>query len=227
MYKRINELEKKSNENSTFKKILEKNREQEFNFYYCVFIYKMNKTTILVVLALIAVVICEDGLRLLKFSEDQESWHTMEEVVEFREKRVNFIDITHFRNPITTVPIPPPLPSQPEQKTLVNQLKSYISTSNMESNLEILSAYRTRYYSTTTGVQAASWIKQTLEALSSDRSDVTVSFFTSPDTDPQPSVIARIQGLESDDLVIIGCHEDSIHLGGMGVSPGGTFSSNY
>jgi leucyl aminopeptidase len=144
----------------------------------------------------------------------------MAEVVELRQKNINFIDITNFQNSITTVPVPPALPNQPQQKPLVYQLNNELSITNMRSNLEILTSYKTRYFSTQTGVQAAQWIQSTLIALSSQRTDVTVSLFTSPDTDPQPSVIARIQGTQSDDLVIIGCHEDSIHLGGVGVAPG-------
>lgn len=182
----------------------------------------MKSSSVILLLFVISAVYCSnDGLRLLKFSEtDAASWHSMDEVIEFKQKSITFMDITEFQNAIQTVPTPPALPDQPQQKIFVNQLKKDITIGNMQSNVEILSSYRTRYYNSNTGVQAAQWIYNTVLAYSNMRTDVVVSYFESTNTDPQPSIIAQIPGTQSTDVVIIGCHEDSIHLGGAGVSPG-------
>jgi len=90
----------------------------------------------------------------------------------------------------------------------------------MQSNVETLSSFHTRFYSTTFGTQAAEFIHSTLKAYASDRPDITVDFFNSTTTKPQPSVIARIPGAVSTDIVILGSHEDSVHIGALGRSPG-------
>jgi len=83
-----------------------------------------------------------------------------------------------------------------------------------------LSSYHTRYYTTTTGKQAAEWIYSEFLAHKAGRSDITVKYFTHSWV--QPSVIARIQGSgpHADEVIVIGAHEDSINGGGSKRSPG-------
>ena len=90
--------------------------------------------------------------------------------------------------------------------------------SNIKSNVETLSSFITRYYTTDTGLEAAEWIFNTLRAYAGNRKDIQVEYFEHPWL--QPSVIARIVGAVSDDLVILGAHEDSINKGALGRAPG-------
>merc|ERR1712137_915234 len=136
---------------------------------------------------------------------------------------VTFMDVTNFRlddGSSRSVPAGPPLPNQPPQKPYVNSLLSELSTANLESNVNTLSSFHTRFYSTTSGTEAAEFIHSTLTAYASNRDDITIQFFNSTSTSPQPSVIARIPGEISSDVVILGSHEDSVHIGALGRSPG-------
>lgn len=160
--------------------------------------------------------------RLIQLEKDQEPiWVSMKQLLELKKEGKTFMDITHFQHrPAIAVPQPPSLPDQPQQKSYVRSLIPDLSTTNMQSNVETLSSFRTRFYSTPTGQQAAEFIHSTLTAYSSNRADVTVQFFNSTTTKPQPSVIARIQGVVSNDVVILGSHEDSVHFDSFGVAPG-------
>jgi len=96
--------------------------------------------------------------------------------------------------------------SQPQQKQYVRSLLGKLEKSNIKSNVETLSSFFTRYYSTQTGLEAAEWIYNTLRAYAGNRKDIQVEYFEHPWL--QPSVIARIQGAVSSDIVILGAHED-------------------
>jgi leucyl aminopeptidase len=160
--------------------------------------------------------------RLVKLSEDTEpQWITFKELLDLRQANVGLFDITEFVDtPRFKIPSPPPLPSKPQQQTYVNKAIPSLSTDNMEANVNALSSFYTRFYSSTTGVQAAEWIFDKVTEYAQGRNDITISFFNSTTTAPQPSVIAHIKGKVSDDLVILGSHEDSINIGGFGRAPG-------
>jgi len=136
----------------------------------------------------------------------------------------NFRDITGWIKELT-VPTPPPLPNQPQQKTLVNSLLPNLQVSNLESIVKSLSSFQNRYYTSQTGVEAAKWIEDTLISYAGARvgEDVSVSLFANTPNFAQPSVIARIKGVSaSTEVVIIGAHEDSIasRSGDTMVAPG-------
>lgn len=151
---------------------------------------------------------------------DEGTWMTKMEILQLIRDDVSFMDITDRPSTIFDVPQGPPLPNQPQQKTLVDSLNQQLEMGNMQSNVEILSSLKTRFYSTETGVEAADWIHDTLIAYAGSRSDVTVSYFFANTTFPQRSVIASIRGTQSTDKVIVGSHEDSVTFGAMGTSPG-------
>ena len=158
--------------------------------------------------------------RLIQTSADSEpEWMSMKELLALREQGVSFMDVTDPR-PNVAVPEPPALPNQPQQKLYVHSLIRQLSMTNMKANVETLSSFHTRFYATETGAKAAEWIHSTVSAIASDRSDISVKFFNSTTTAPQPSVIARIEGSQSTDIVILGSHEDSVHFGPLGRSPG-------
>ena len=121
-------------------------------------------------------------------------WITSEEMLLLVKEGVTFMDVTNFRlddGSSRSVPAGPPLPNQPQQKPYVNSLLSELSTANLESNVNTLSSFHTRFYSTTSGTEAAEFIHSTLTAYASNRDDITIQFFNSTSTMPQPSVIAR------------------------------------
>lgn len=159
----------------------------------------------------------DDNKRLVKLAEDEDPiWVTRDHLLSFKEAGVTFMDITPFRNrQKVAVPQPPPLPNQPQQKTQVRNLIPNLSTANMQSNVQILSSYHTRFYTTPGGTAAAEWIHSTVQAYSKNREDISVRFFNSTTTKNQPSVIARIEGVVSEDVVILGSHEDSVNKHGV------------
>lgn len=93
----------------------------------------------------------------------------------------------------------------------VSSLLTKLEKSNLTAVVNKLSAYYNRYYTSSTGKDSATWIKNRWASLASGRSDISVKFFNHSDYD-QPSVIATIKGTtDPDDIVIIGGHLDSIN----------------
>ncbi|WP_050347252.1 M20/M25/M40 family metallo-hydrolase [Arsenicicoccus sp. oral taxon 190] len=81
-------------------------------------------------------------------------------------------------------------------------------------------AYPNRYYASTYGRQAATWIRDTWAGLAAGRSDVTTELFTGCTTcSTQPSVLLTVKGAElPGEVVVIGGHIDSICNTGTGDS---------
>jgi leucyl aminopeptidase len=105
--------------------------------------------------------------------------------------------------------------------TGVNSLLDQLSSSNLTATVNTLSNYNNRYYTSSTGVQSANWLKSHWASISSQRSDISVELYNH--TFQQPSVIATITGTSnSDEIVIIGGHLDSINLSNpsTGTAPG-------
>ncbi len=88
-----------------------------------------------------------------------------------------------------------------------------LAASRILETITTLSAFTTRYYRSTTGVQSAAWIKDKWTTLSLGRPDITVEYFNHP-TFAQPSVILTIQGSsQPSEVVVLGAHQDSIRTG--------------
>ncbi len=108
-----------------------------------------------------------------------------------------------------------------DNPTGVNSLLDQLSSSNLTSTVDTLSNYNNRYYTSTTGVESANWLKSHWASISSQRSDINVELYNH--TFQQSSVIATITGTSnSDEIVIIGGHLDSINLSNpnTGTAPG-------
>lgn len=158
--------------------------------------------------------------RLIEFVHNgTQVWLTekqIEELMGIPGQMTSFIDITD--SPFL-VPIPlkqTSFPVQPSQQEIVRPLIEEVdanSEQNLLATVRHLSSYTTRHANSATGVQAAEWIysqyKSIIDALPKKRREkFSVEFFNHTQW-RQPSIIARIQGT-SDELVIIGGHEDSI-----------------
>ena len=93
----------------------------------------------------------------------------------------------------------------------VNALLGQISSSNLTTTVNTLSNYNNRYYTSSTGVDAANWIKNEWQSIANGRSDIDVQLYNHSNWS-QPSVIATITGTSNpDEIVIVGGHLDSIN----------------
>jgi leucyl aminopeptidase len=182
------------------------------------------KFVLLVCLLIVAVVAEPSPLRLIAFSETDQQWLTTSEVEKLIVNKVNFMDITDHQiilsDPIISVA---PIPTEPQYKKLVKDvLIPTLNRTDLENNLNYLTTFNTRYYTSTTGVAAAQWILSKFGEIIklSERTDITVALYTH--TWAQPSVIATIPGLgpNKDEIVVIGGHEDSVGSTSTGRSPG-------
>lgn len=103
----------------------------------------------------------------------------------------------------------------------VNSLLNQLSSSNLTSTVNTLSNYNNRYYTSSTGVDSANWLKSHWASIGSSRNDIEVELYNH--SWQQPSVIATITGTSnSSEVVIIGGHLDSINMfnPSTGRSPG-------
>jgi len=168
----------------------------------------------------------DNNVRLIQFNESQVVKMTQQQVDELIGRigeEIHFSDITETPNlSVGAVPQPSPLPSEPRFQTLVQSISREMNVESMTNIIKSLSNFHTRHYQSPTGKQAAEWIQNfyttIIKSLPQERQNLfSVSYFQH--TWLQPSVICRIKG-ESDELVIIGAHEDSIAGGVQGRSPG-------
>lgn len=136
-------------------------------------------------------------------------------------KQLQFIDITDLPSLKTRQPLAYlAFPEKPTQQQIVKGLFPEIeknSEKNMREIISHLSSYKTRYYTTDTGIEAAHWIHQKFKSIINElpeqrRKIMDVKFFNHTGF-KQPSVIATIKG-SSDAVVILGAHEDSVSWGG-------------
>ncbi|MCK8496544.1 MULTISPECIES: M28 family peptidase [Myxococcus] len=120
-----------------------------------------------------------------------------------------------------------------DKAPVVNTLIGGMAATNIHANIEYLSTqFPTRYYTSTSGVQAAQWIRnlwagyagsRLYDAVSNPQGDVTAELFTHAAW-AQPSVILTIKGSEQvpagqEEIVVLGGHLDSTNLSGS-AAPG-------
>eukprot|EP00732_Lithocolla_globosa_P004124 Lithocolla_globosa_v1_NODE_3633_length_1620_cov_5.578275.p1 type:complete len:351 gc:universal NODE_3633_length_1620_cov_5.578275:1159-107(-) len=121
---------------------------------------------------------------------------------------VHFLDLTDHQ-------VLPPQPSRfdipegPQHQGVVNPLLSLLNRDNLERDLNSLSSFQNRYYTSSYGVASAQWIFDTAStAAKMSTSNISVTFYDH--SWAQPSVIARIEGSNpGGPLTIVGAHEDS------------------
>lgn len=106
---------------------------------------------------------------------------------------------------------------QINQQATIPDLLSKVSEEEILKVVVQLSAYINRYYLSPTGYESTRWIMNKWRYLTRGRSDVNVKLFHHTFT--QPSVIATFEG-ESDEVIILGGHLDSIVSGSRGRAPG-------
>jgi len=108
-----------------------------------------------------------------------------------------------------------------DNSATVNPWLPQVTESNIRGTISSLSTnWPNRYYASSYGPAAATWIHDTWLNLAAGRSDVTVEYFTGCTTcSNQSSVILTIAGHENaDEVVVLGGHMDSISSTGSGNS---------
>ena len=103
-----------------------------------------------------------------------------------------------------------------DEQTTVNAMLPSVTSANILSTIQHLSTnYTNRYYTYTSGQNAANWIRDLWAGYATGRSDVTVETYSHSGY-VQPSVIMTIQGNSlASEVVVLGGHLDSIVSGGM------------
>ncbi|KAI8230751.1 Leucine aminopeptidase 1 [Colletotrichum sp. SAR 10_99] len=161
----------------------------------------------------------DPALRLIKTSEtDPGTWVTDEQKIEnYVNKHIGFIDITDITDPevLTALSTPPKAELATRQSTYpttlthiteANSLISSVSNTNPQTWLKTLTDFYNRYYRSSYGTEAATWLFNQVKSVAAANSAITVSQFTHSFS--QPSIIAKIPGTSSD-IVIVSAHFDS------------------
>ncbi|KAJ4287065.1 hypothetical protein N0V88_007759 [Collariella sp. IMI 366227] len=161
------------------------------------------------------------GLRLIKVSpEDSGRWVSEEDKIrKYKAKGIGFVDITDITDDKVLAAFSAPdsqentfsaqavtYPTSISRQTQVNSLLSQVSTTNAKTWLKTLTDFYNRYYKSTYGTQAGTWLLSTVKSVAAANSAITVSQFTHSFN--QPSIIAKIPGTSSN-LVIVSAHYDS------------------
>jgi len=129
-----------------------------------------------------------------------------------------FFDVTE-NDPKPKNPSVKLYPTGPTQQAIINPRLPALTcqqgmTCQLQSDLNSLTSFNNRYYTSVTGVEAAEWIRDQFTFIANNRPGIDVNFFVHPAWN-QPSVIATIYGL-TDERVILGAHEDSINSNSPG-----------
>ncbi|NTX03791.1 M20/M25/M40 family metallo-hydrolase [Myxococcus sp. CA040A] len=100
-----------------------------------------------------------------------------------------------------------------DNATTANCLIGQMTEANVRSTINSMAAYTTRYYTSSTGVSAANWLRSRWATLAAGRTDITSELFTHTAW-AQPSVILTIRGTTlPNEVVVVGGHLDSISSG--------------
>ncbi|KAH8679326.1 leucyl aminopeptidase [Ilyonectria robusta] len=171
-------------------------------------------------------------MRLIKTSEeDPGQWMTQAEVDNLtkQSRRTKFIDITDIQDDdvLSILSTPPSersiearavtYPTTMTHVTEANSLISGVSNTGPQSWLTSLTNYQNRYYRSTYGTQAGTWLLNLVKSIASANSAIQVRTFAHSFN--QPSIIARIPG-SSSNLVIVGAHYDSTAGSATARAPG-------
>jgi bacterial leucyl aminopeptidase len=119
-------------------------------------------------------------------------------------------------------PVPKgPVPSKLQHQGAIHKINQAVNVSSIEENLLRLTAFHTRYYRSSHGVEASSWIQSVLERYASAASEdwnITITPFHHAQW-PQNSIIVRVEdgnapemvNSKENGVVIIGAHIDSVN----------------
>ncbi|KAK0728806.1 hypothetical protein B0T26DRAFT_699379 [Lasiosphaeria miniovina] len=162
------------------------------------------------------------GLRLIKTSPTSPGkWVTDEDKIsKYTAKGINFVDITDITDNEVLSSLSTPdtgepafsiqavtYPTSVSHQTVANPLIAQVSTTQPKSWLTTLTNFYNRYYKSTYGTQAGTWLLSTVTSVASANPAITVSQFTHSAFN-QPSIIAKIPG-NTTNIVVVSAHYDS------------------
>ncbi|KAF2403298.1 Zn-dependent exopeptidase [Trichodelitschia bisporula] len=153
-------------------------------------------------------------LYLIELAPGETRWVTEDDKWALKREGINFMDITATPDLGTFgAQTTYSYPSAPSQQSIVEPLLSNLSQKNLRSNLEVFTAFHTRYYKSSSGAESSAWLQARAEEIVHDsgakKHGASVSAFTHPWG--QNTVVATIPG-RSNKTVVIGAHQDSINL---------------
>jgi leucyl aminopeptidase len=168
--------------------------------------------------------------RLINRGEGHYEWMAEPEISELKQRIHEtehhcggFMDVTE--HPVTerieTEPFGFQDALEPSHPKTVETHLSELSSQNLIASIGKLSAYHDRYFSNASGVEAAQWIRGSFEALSGNRTDVKIELFSHKFKQPSVVVTLAGSGPRADETIVLGAHEDSIHMGSVFPQPGG------
>eukprot|EP00732_Lithocolla_globosa_P002979 Lithocolla_globosa_v1_NODE_2180_length_2124_cov_26.964199.p1 type:complete len:411 gc:universal NODE_2180_length_2124_cov_26.964199:804-2036(+) len=130
-----------------------------------------------------------------------------------------FVDMTHsgdlsrFQRQILANSRPRNYPERPSHQELVQPLLELATTRELEDFLVPLTEHHNRYYTSPTGVEASTFIRDWAQSIINTTRDTERYSVELVDNDfPQPNIVARIEGsTDAEDILILGAHMDSIN----------------
>ena len=157
-------------------------------------------------------------LRLISTGSDVEPrWVLEEDKDALRRLGIRFMDITDhedlglLNSKLSSTTVKHPFPKKLRQSKTVGEVISKLDKGNMHTNLALLTGFHTRYYKSMQGAASGEFLYNlVLNITSVSNQSIPVTQFKHPWG--QHSVIARIQGTESNDTIVIGAHQDSANL---------------
>ncbi|KAJ1895317.1 hypothetical protein LPJ66_004664 [Kickxella alabastrina] len=147
--------------------------------------------------------------RLIQLSKDKQEWLSESQINKLISSDARFRDITDIRdvpenvNQAALLDIPTSLTHQ----KLVSGLLPRVTKDVPQSVLANLTSFTNRYYNSENGRKSSAWLLSTIQSLVPG---INANSF--PHRFPQPSIIARIEGTQNpNEIVIISAHQDSIN----------------
>ena len=191
-------------------------------FFWSTMVSRSLLVTLVAVLAVIVASTAEE-VRHLRFNESYTEYVPVGPRLDalITNPNVHFMDITSG-DPVASAALNPRAagyvyPPQAEHKAVVELLAGKLSVDTIVANLGELTAYETRYYTSSTGVKAAGWVADLARVYAGAREDISVEVFKNDF--PQDSVIVTVKG-QTDAVVILGGHIDSVGSTTTGRAPG-------
>lgn len=181
------------------------------------------KRLAIIAFLLFSLVLSFEDKRLIEFVHNgKQVWMTIDQIKAMAAipgVPTHFIDVTE--GPRTPLPLIQTVqfPAQPQQQAIVKPLLPKVeseSEGQLRATITKLSNFTTRYATSATGKQAAEWLysqyQRIISELPADRRSLFSVEYYKHDRFQQPSIIATMKG-SSDEIVILGGHEDSTASG--------------
>lgn len=183
---------------------------------------------ILIAILLVATILSalpQNDLRLIEFMDGTRRWMTPEQIEKLVRpgQLVNFYDITDTRmleinsGGFKDLAFPDKPTQQAIVRPLIDKVEAESEKQITQTITHLSTQYKTRHCNSNEGVAAALWLKEQYEKIISQLPEQRRSLFNvtlvSHSRFKQQSIIVTMKG-KSDEIIVMGAHEDSISYGG-------------